>query len=90
MDTQVGEEENIIVCEDWSPVDRGRRGKTNMRQGMDARASVSLNTKISLERNSSEEDNWTVRRKVEREEFKIVIKFRKEDEQINLSPIALT
>ena len=45
MDTQVGEEENIIVCEDWSPVDRGRRGKTNMRQGMDARASVSLNTK---------------------------------------------
>ena len=80
MDTQVGEEEDEMVCDDWCPVDRGRgrRGKTNMRQGMDARTSANQNNK-SLEGNSSEEENRTVRRKVEREEFKIIIKFRKED-----------
>ena len=92
MDTQEGEEEDEMICDDWSPVDRGRgrRDRTNMRQGMEARASASQNNKRSLEGNSSEEENRTVRGKVKIEEFKIIIKFRKEDEQINLSPITLT
>ena len=68
MDTQVGDEEDEMDFDDWSPVDRGRGKEVKqMRQGMDARASASQNNKRSLEGNSSEEDNRTVRRKVERE-----------------------
>lgn len=43
-----------------------------------------------LKGNSSDEDNRVVRKKIVREEFKIILKFRKEDEHVNLSPIALS
>lgn len=41
-------------------------------------------------KNSSDEGNWVVHRKMDREEFKIIIKFRKEDEQVVLSLIAVS
>lgn len=44
----------------------------------------------SLEETSSDESTQVVRRKVVREECKVILKFRKEDEHVNLSPIGLT
>lgn len=85
MDTQGVDEDDDVESDDWSPVVRGKGGKTNFRQSLDASASASQNNKRSLEGNSSEEDNRMVRRKVERQEFKIIIKFRKTS-----SPKALT
>lgn len=42
----------------------------------------------SLEGNSLDEDSRVIQRKTEREEFKIILKFRKEDENVQSSPIA--
>ena len=79
MDTQVVDEDD----DDWFPVVRGKGGQTNMRQILDPRASASQNNKRSLEGNSSEEDHRMACRTVERQEFKIIIKLRKEDEQMS-------
>lgn len=43
-----------------------------------------------MEENSSDEGKWVVHWKVDREEFKIIIKFRKEDEQVVLNSIAVS
>ncbi len=50
----------------------------------------SQTSKRGLEGNSSEEDNRVVRKKIVREEYKVILKFGKENEHIHLSPIALS
>lgn len=53
----------------------------------------SINTiskKRGLEESSFEENEQTIWRRLEREEFKIILVMRKEDEHIALGPIALT
>ena len=51
---------------------------------------ASKRDKSQFEENSSDEGNQAIRRRVAREEFKMILKFRTEDEQVNLSPIALS
>lgn len=43
-----------------------------------------------LEESSSDEGNRVMRKKLSEGEFNIILRFRKEDEHIKLSPIALT
>lgn len=43
-----------------------------------------------MEESSSDEGNRVTRKKVSEGEFQIILSFRKEDEHIKLSPIALT
>lgn len=47
-------------------------------------------SKQSLEGNSLDEDSRVVQRKTVREEFKIILKFRREDENVQFSPIAMS
>ena len=83
------EEDNMDFVA-WTPVSSGRgRGRGRGRNRRDE-GNVSLNSKRGLEGNSSEEDVRVVRQKVTREEFKIILRFRKEDEHVNLSPITLS
>ena len=66
MDTQLVDEDDDVESDDWSLVVRGKGGKTNLRQTLDASVSASQNNKRSLEGNSSEEDNRIVHSKVEK------------------------
>lgn len=54
------------------------------------KSSGSQNNKRSFEENSSEKGHHVVKRKLVREEFKIILKFRKEGEHVAVSPIVLS
>uniref|UniRef100_A0A146QDP1 Zn-dependent peptidases, insulinase domain-containing protein n=1 Tax=Fundulus heteroclitus TaxID=8078 RepID=A0A146QDP1_FUNHE len=89
MASQVDDDEDMDF-DNWTPVGRGRgRGKGYLRKD-DSKEIGNQNVKRSLEEDSSEEENRTVRRKMEKEEFKILLKFRKEDEEMILSPVAVS
>lgn len=84
------EDEDDMDLGEWSQVsNRGRSGR-----GRDRRHGESLvgsqTSKRSLEEISSDEGTNIVRKKIVREGFKIIVRFRKEDEEIKLSPIALS
>lgn len=51
---------------------------------------MSQSSKWGLDENSSDEGSRVVRKKVVRGEFQIILKFRKEDEHVNLSLIVLS
>ncbi|CAJ1074159.1 uncharacterized protein LOC116713401 [Xyrichtys novacula] len=85
----IDEDEDMEL--DWTPVNRGRgRNKPGTPCGGEIRMTATQTSKRGLDGNSSDEGGRIVKRKVEREEFKIVLRFRKEDEQVNLSPIILS
>ncbi|XP_035994688.1 uncharacterized protein LOC118563661 [Fundulus heteroclitus] len=91
MTTKVdgGGDEVDMDFDEWTTVGRGRgRGKEKVSK--DDREIGILNSKRSLEEYSSDEENRVVRRKMVNEEFKVILKFRKEDMNINLSPIAVS
>lgn len=75
----------------WTPVSSGKggqkKGENRQREGS---MKGSQHLKRSLEGNSSDEGNRVICKKMVRGEFKIILKFRMEDEQISLSPIALS
>lgn len=93
MATQVGleddEDQDDGAFGDWTSVSSQRSGR-NQGEGGVRQNELSQSSKRSFEGNRSEEDRRTVRKKVERKEVKIILKFRKEDEHVNLSPIALS
>lgn len=88
MATQVGgvdeDGEGSVVFDDWAQVSRGRRS------GRSRRDEANQNSKRSLEENGSEGDRRVVRDKVMREGYKMILKFGKEGEHVNLSPITLS
>ncbi|MEQ2309889.1 hypothetical protein AMECASPLE_003175 [Ameca splendens] len=86
MEGQAGQGEDMDF-EGWTSVGRGRgrgRGKKEV-GGM----FESQGNKRELEGSSSDEER-IVRRKILKEEFKIIIKLRNEDEHNNLSPIVIS
>lgn len=79
MATQVVDEDGDMDCDDWKLV---------MRQEKEAgpHKYASKRNNRQLEENISDKGNRAVRMWVDREEFKITLKFRMEDEQVKLSP----
>jgi hypothetical protein len=83
-------EEEEMESDDWSLIS-GRKGQGKRKSGRnEGRMADSQTSKRGLEGNSSDEDNRVVRKKMVTEEYKIILKFRKEDENVTLSPIALS
>lgn len=68
----------------------GRSGRGRSRRKEPSLFGTQTSKVWSLEGNSLDEDSRVVQRKTVREEFKIILKFRKEDENVQSSPIALT
>ncbi|MEQ2237188.1 hypothetical protein ILYODFUR_020683 [Ilyodon furcidens] len=86
MEGQAGEGEDIDF-EGWTPVGRGRgRGRGKKEEGG---MFESQGNKRELEGSSSDEER-IVRRKILKEEFKIILKLRNEDEHNNLSLIVIS
>ncbi len=76
--------------EDWNLI-CSRKGQEKRKSGRNEGSRVDSQTrKRGLEGNSSEEDNRVVPKKIVREEYKVILKFGKEDEHIHLSPIVLS
>lgn len=88
MTTWVREDDDDTVLGDWSfTLVRGRGQSRNpSRLVEDLRASQKRNFKGNM----PDKDDRVVWKKVVREEFKIILVFRKEDENVNLSPMALS
>ncbi|MEQ2288688.1 hypothetical protein AMECASPLE_025347 [Ameca splendens] len=83
MDTQ----EDNMDFDEWTSVSRGReRGRGKAEEG---KMFDSQRSKRELEENSPEEER-VVRRKIGREECKIILKLKNEEEKENLSPILLS
>lgn len=78
--------EEDMEFDDWNLVGSQENRKKGRNEG---NLVASQSSKRGLEGNSSDEDNRAVRKKSVKEEFKIILKFRKEDEHVNLSPIEL-
>lgn len=84
------EDVDDIDSEEWmAAVDEKERGR-GRRQGEGGNERINLSQKRGLEGNNVEENEQMVRRKMDNEEFKVILMFWKEDEHICLSPIALT
>lgn len=91
MATQGEEEEDDMEVNSWTPV-ASRRGQEREKSGKEmAGGHGSQKTKRGLEENSSDEGSSRVMRKrILVGEFKVIVRFNREDEQINLSPIMLS
>lgn len=82
-------EEDEMESDDWNLV--SKKGQEKRMSGRnETRLVYSQSSKRGLEENSSEEESRGVRKKIEREQYKVILKFRKEDEHVNLSPVALS
>lgn len=85
MEVQVGDGEDMDF-EGWTPLGRGR-GRGCRKSKMDEGGMFeNQGSKRELEGSSSDEER-IVRRKILREEFKIILKLRNEEDNNNLSPI---
>ncbi|KAF0039006.1 hypothetical protein F2P81_009490 [Scophthalmus maximus] len=83
MMSQVDDDNSDMDSDNWTNVGSQRgRGNGGLR-------ATSLNNKRGLEENSLDEGRQVVRKKVVREGFKIIIKFKTEDVHIPISPINL-
>lgn len=82
--------EEDMEFDDWNLVGSGKSQENRKKSRNEGNLVASQSSKRGLEGNSSDEDNRAVRKKIVKEEFKIILKFRKEDEHVNLSPMALS
>ncbi|MED6275833.1 hypothetical protein CHARACLAT_030479 [Characodon lateralis] len=89
LEMETGNEEHMDF-EGWTPAGRGR-GKGRGRNKIDEGKGIGdiQDSKRELEGSSSEEER-IVRRKVMREEFKIILKLKNGEEQDNISPIVVS
>ncbi len=70
-------DEDEMESEDWNLIS-SRKGQEKRESGRNEGSRVDSQTsKRGLEGNSSEEDNRVVRKKIVREEYKVILKFRK-------------
>ncbi len=75
-------DEDEMESEDWNLIS-SRKGQEKRKSGRNEGSRVDSQTsKRGLEGNSSEEDNRVVRKKIVREEYKVILKFGKENEHI--------
>ncbi|XP_027895304.1 uncharacterized protein LOC114158190 [Xiphophorus couchianus] len=89
LEMETGNEEDMDF-EGWTPVGRGRgRGRGRHKTDEGKEMGDIQGNKRELEGSSSEEER-IVRRKVVREEFKIILKLKNEEEQDNISPIVVS
>lgn len=82
--------EEDMEFDDWNLVGSGKSQENRKKGRNEGNLVASQSSKRGLEGNSSDEDNRAVRKKIVKEEFKIILTFRKEDEHVNLSPMALS
>lgn len=85
MSTQVEDEDDMGI-EDWTELGKDEDEVVSGR-GWKFGWNAKLETGDSR---SSDEGSAVVRKKIVREEFKIILKFRKEDENMQLSPSAVS
>ncbi|XP_013859124.1 uncharacterized protein LOC106514416, partial [Austrofundulus limnaeus] len=88
MATQIDDDEEIDSSNEWSQVVNGRgRGRGKM---LREDKNMVGNPKRSLEEISSDEGSEIGCKRMVKEEFKIILKFKNEEENIQLSPIAVS
>ena len=86
---EIGNEEDEDF-EGWTPAGRGRgRGRGRNKTDEGRGKGDSQGSKRELEGSSSEEER-VVRRKVVREEFKVILKLKNEEEKDKISPIVVS
>lgn len=88
MATQVEEDGDDMDLSGWSHVVSGR-GRGRNRRESESLFGTQM-SKRTLEENSSDEGTPVVRKKTVREEFKIILKFKEEEQNIQIGPIALS
>ncbi|XP_038159537.1 uncharacterized protein LOC119795547 [Cyprinodon tularosa] len=89
MEMEIGNEEDEDF-EGWTPAGRGRgRGRGRNKTDEGRGKGDSQGNKRELEGSSSEEER-VVRRKVVREEFKVILKLKNEEEKDKISPIVVS
>lgn len=83
-------DEDEMESDDWNWIS-SRKGLEKRKSGRNEGRWVDMQTsKRGLEGNGSDEDNrFACKKNIVREEYKVILKFRKEDEHVNLSPIEL-
>lgn len=84
------DEDDEMDFGEWTLVAGGGRSGRGRSRGEEASLVGLQTSKQSLEENSSDEGFRVMRKKMVREEFKITLKFRKEDQEVQLSPIAVS
>lgn len=84
------EDVDDMDSEEWMDVGGEKERGRGRRQREGCKDRINKSQKRGLEENSVEENERMVWRKMDNEDFKVILMFRREDEHIRLSPIALT